>query len=544
VRNTRLALLVIVGISLAAVLRAASPEGAAVRREVTLGVPDPAHGALVIGHRGATPARIRFVSLNERRFLHSLADIQADVDAITPAPEHPTPAARVFRFVTENRRHDWYLTANWDWFLSPPLFFNSSGVALCGEAASLTFFGVRDRGLPARLYGLSGHVVVEVWEDGRWKMFDADYGVFFLNRSGEIASVAELEQDGSLITDPVLSMETPGPYSPYTEGYARLFTTLDNFPMPDPAETIDPGPLELDLPPHARIVFPARFSLPPPDWYFDPPFANLKLVLPQGFAGSVRVPLILYAARGSGAVLFEGATFEVGSPELQARIGERNGPGHELQVLEARTSLELVYLFNAVRWPLGTQNRLAFDVLSGGTPWVGTARLGDPAADSDGDGIPDDGDASTVVGDAPCADGVTVGCDDNCSFVFNAAQLDGDGDRAGNACDADLGGDGFVNHDDLNRLLDCEGQGSVPAGCEGADLDEDGVVGPDDVEIFARWEGKEPSPHEEIQEHPEPVQTLAPRRKSHCGLGFELIGLAWLLPRVRSRRYARRGLPT
>jgi hypothetical protein len=504
-------------------------QGVFVHRQASLALPDPDHGALVIGHRGAAPVRIRLASLNGRRFFHSLADIQADVDAIPPAPENPTPAARAFRFVTENRRHDWYLTVNWDWFLSPPLFFNSSGVATCGEAAILTFYLVRDRDLPARLYALGGHIVMEAYEDGRWKMFDADYGVFFVNREGEIASVAELEQDGSLITDPVLYMETPGPYSPYTEGYAQLFTTLDNFPMSDPVETIDIGPLEFDLPPHARIVFPARFANPPPNWYFDPPYANLKLVLPQGFAGPVRLPLILHAVRGRGSVLFEGEIFEAGSSELQARIEERNGPGHELEVLEAHTSLELVYLFNAVRWQLGTDNLLAFDALSAGTPWVGTARLGDPEADGDGDGVSDDGDGSGIAGDLPCPDGVSVGCDDNCTFAFNAAQLDGDGDRAGNACDADLDGSGFVDGADWQLLTACGADGSLP-GCEGADLDEDGEIGPSDETLFSRWVWKEPTPHEEIRE-----------QRKRCGLGFELVALALLLPAARRRRYALRG---
>jgi hypothetical protein len=58
--------------------------------------------------------------------------------------------------------------------------------------------------------------------------------------------------------------------------------------------------------------------------------------------------------------------------------------------------------------------------------------------DSDGDGIPDDGNGSGVVGDAPCADGVTEDCDDNCKDDYNPDQADSDVDGAdglGDVCD-------------------------------------------------------------------------------------------------------------
>lgn len=64
--------------------------------------------------------------------------------------------------------------------------------------------------------------------------------------------------------------------------------------------------------------------------------------------------------------------------------------------------------------------------------------------DDDGDGVPEDGDRSGTVGDAPC--GMLSGaCDDNCVGVANADQADLDADGRGDACDApDADGDGVT----------------------------------------------------------------------------------------------------
>ncbi len=52
-------------------------------------------------------------------------------------------------------------------------------------------------------------------------------------------------------------------------------------------------------------------------------------------------------------------------------------------------------------------------------------------ADSDGDGILDDGDLSNVVGDSYCIAGATVNCDDNCLNTDNPDQTDSDSDGIG-----------------------------------------------------------------------------------------------------------------
>jgi hypothetical protein len=102
------------------------------------------------------------------------------------------------------------------------------------------------------------------------------------------------------------------------------------------------------------------------------------------------------------------------------------------------------------------------------------ARVHDSGGDFDDDGVPDDGDDSDCDGDAPCADGQTIGCDDNCPLIPNPDQADCDGDGVGDACALASG-----------LAVDCNANG-VPDECdsvEGGDLDSDGAV------TLADWAG-------------------------------------------------------
>ncbi len=74
-----------------------------------------------------------------------------------------------------------------------------------------------------------------------------------------------------------------------------------------------------------------------------------------------------------------------------------------------------------------------------------------PLADTDLDGIYDDGDRSGVAGDAPCASASTH-CDDNCRDVPNADQIDTDHDGLGDACDPDQDNDEIPNAEDCAPL--------------------------------------------------------------------------------------------
>jgi hypothetical protein len=103
------------------------------------------------------------------------------------------------------------------------------------------------------------------------------------------------------------------------------------------------------------------------------------------------------------------------------------------------------------------------------SPDGATTQAAAQETDTDGDGIPDSRD--------------------NCIFVPNKDQLDTDGDGYGNACDADLNNDGFVNALDLSAMRGQFGKRKVPG-----DLNGDGIVNSLDISLFAKLFGKAPGP--------------------------------------------------
>jgi hypothetical protein len=122
---------------------------------------------------------------------------------------------------------------------------------------------------------------------------------------------------------------------------------------------------------------------------------------------------------------------------------------------------------------------LAFPVLLdpddqnvGGTLVAGSVTFGIiPGADTDEDGILDDGDNSGSI-DNFCADGITSNCDDNCTSIDNPDQINTDNDNFGNACDDDDDNDGVLDEND-DCPLDPGKTSPGICGCGVADIDTD-----------------------------------------------------------------------
>jgi hypothetical protein len=55
--------------------------------------------------------------------------------------------------------------------------------------------------LQARLTSHGQHIATEILIDGQWAFMDADGGAYWTDENGRIYSLAEIEQDPSIIYD-------------------------------------------------------------------------------------------------------------------------------------------------------------------------------------------------------------------------------------------------------------------------------------------------------------------------------------------------------
>ncbi|RMF97489.1 MAG: hypothetical protein D6727_05475 [Gammaproteobacteria bacterium] len=101
-----------------------------------------------------------------------------------------------------------------------------------------------------------------------------------------------------------------------------------------------------------------------------------------------------------------------------------------------------------------------------------------PAADSDGDGVPDSTDNCIDVANGPLI-----------PDAGGNSQLDADGDGYGNSCDADFDNSGFVNFADLGQFRAVFGTADPVA-----DMDGNGFVNFADLALFRNAFGAPPGP--------------------------------------------------
>jgi len=193
--------------------------------------------------------------------------------------------------------------------LDPVVFMNVYGYGNCGCSAAAIVTLAEAAGLKARIWEVydsklkSGHTVSEFFYDGRWHLFDADQGFFYLKKDNRtVASIEEVQNDSTLILRTIdrrsRALEHYGFYRNPKDRYVQDYYDRWRLSGHTMALTLRPGE-KLERSPLKSPLFydcwNRRQYKPKKAWGFPPDIYGSGLIryripLPRGVRGRNLVP--------------------------------------------------------------------------------------------------------------------------------------------------------------------------------------------------------------------------------------------------------------
>lgn len=278
---------------------------------------------LRLSNRGEADRRVR-LTINGQ----TLADLGGVLEQILALPVAYTgePLYRkAWRYVIAHRqRSEPVAIGNFQY--QPDLWLRSIGSSYCEAQATALHFIWKAMGYDARVMGLTGHVVAEIRIDGHWQVFDPYLATYYTDRSGtHIVGVSELQQDPSLISNPATPI-LPLTDTAYSDLIGGIYGTIDdNFVMSwVMTPTVQPMGDELQIPAGGYAEFEAAASLvrPSTETGYQVDMAQLKLWVPPGYQGNIKLPLLLVDVKGAGQVRLLGRSVDPSATDVRALLDD------------------------------------------------------------------------------------------------------------------------------------------------------------------------------------------------------------------------------
>jgi hypothetical protein len=323
------------------------------------------------------------VSVNGRSFYTKEDDIITEINNLpsdyTDEPFH----RKLWRYLIKNKYFFEPYTSDF-WGHSPVLYLNSIGFGFCDDIAAVYYALATRFGYAARIWYLlapslgDGHVVPEVLIKDHWEMYDPDMEVYYWNEKGQVAGVEELGDNPQLITNPInpfpvthfsaLVLTSDGPNMPYayTQEIADIYSNIDY-------RHIEPGfyyqvdvpkyDHPFSLPPKAYLEFPVKVDgkLKSSSGTDIPSYNLMRLVLPKGWFGSIKLPFVFIAINGSGSISVNNVVYNLDSPDIGNQL-ITDGYIYQASINDSLTNIEILFLVNETRFNL--DNISSFEIKS------------------------------------------------------------------------------------------------------------------------------------------------------------------------------------
>lgn len=291
-----------------------------------------------------------------RRLFKSKGDL-LELIRITPDLYLNEPeVSKAWRFVKSNLQYN-IPVSEAAWMHQPTIIFNSLGFGQCDDLASALAFIWREMGYETRIWNLNGHVVPEVFADGKWQMFDPSYDVYYYNEHREVAGFEELCANPSLVTGKFGRLKIDNfrnlaelnfkvlRYSEELQAlYAKGGKPVTEWHIPN----VDDN-MSFLVPAGGNIIFPVNSPSPViiSNWkgMKRQLVHYMRITIPKGWKGKFYCLLVITSVSGSGVLVIDNKPIPLQNFSLQFDLNAEN-PIHEFYVKEALFDIDVYALIN------------------------------------------------------------------------------------------------------------------------------------------------------------------------------------------------------
>lgn len=251
--------------------------------------------------------------------------------------ENTSTELATWLFVTENSYHSSPFTDK-NWQHNPLLFINSIGGGFCDDRASVLAQLWKEQGFNSRIIKLEGHVVPEVYSNGRWQMYDPDLDIFYC-RADTVLSVSDIEISGDEIFQSSCLSELVNPVylykNPVSDFLVRRYVTKnDNIEVTKWHLIHDNYSLD--------FVLPSRSSI---EFQYDEKGNNIgvRVILEKGVKGRLQIPLVPIFANGNFNVINNDVDLKIRQDSL---FFPTNHFINSMIISDVKEQSEIIYLIN------------------------------------------------------------------------------------------------------------------------------------------------------------------------------------------------------
>lgn len=285
-----------------------------------------------------------------------MADINAMVKFIANEYRDMPNAEKVWRFISDYTRHFPLISRN-NWLYHPLLLVHSAGGSLCGFRSAAMTNILLHMGEQARSWCINGHVVSEVFFDGKWHVYDPDLGCIYFNEQGEICSFDELTQNPEYITNPLQMLcisDICDSLQATSPDLAAMYASSDdnqifNTQYPQFAKE---EKIFFMLAPGAEISFPLPLE------QHNNYFALAALKIPEKWVGTVSMPYIPYNSRGNAKISYSGKFPNADLTSWQSIVSKSEEFNQKIIIHENLTGVIVEYYINALLYKPEKKNHI------------------------------------------------------------------------------------------------------------------------------------------------------------------------------------------